>query len=150
MEKAQSYYTEAAMHAQQILSKHPDVKGDPNATLTRCIEACYDCGQACRACADACLAETDRGALLQCIRLNLDCADICEATGALASRRTGSNEAILKTLIETCALACRACRDECGKHAGRHEHCEVCAEACRLCSKACEDAAKSITPSRPH
>ena len=36
--------------------------------------------------------------LRQCIRLNLDCADVCAATGAVASRRTGSNESVIKRL----------------------------------------------------
>jgi hypothetical protein len=84
--------------------------------------------------------------LLQCIRLNLDCTDVCTATGRLASRRTGTNEALLKRMIETCAEACRLCGAECQKHADRHEHCRICAESCRRCEEACREAAYSITP----
>jgi hypothetical protein len=78
--------------------------------------------------------------LRQCIRLNLDCADVCAATGALGSRRTGANEATLRQLIEVCAVACRACGEECQRHARHHEHCRVCAEACRRCEQACNKA----------
>ena len=78
--------------------------------------------------------------LTQCIRLNLDCADICAATGAMASRRTGSNIAVLKAVITACAEACRACAEECSRHAEMHEHCRICAEACRSCEQACRDA----------
>jgi hypothetical protein len=84
--------------------------------------------------------------LLQCIRLNQDCADVCIATGALASRRTGTNEALLKRMIETCAEACRLCGDECQKHSQMHEHCRICAEECRRCEQACREAGESITP----
>jgi hypothetical protein len=61
--------------------------------------------------------------LAQCIRMNLDCADVCAATGALASRRSGSDETILKSMLDTCAQACRLCGEECGRHARKHQHC---------------------------
>jgi hypothetical protein len=96
------------MHTQEMISTHPEVKGSVNAALIACVDACFDCAQTCIACADACLAEQSVAELRQCIRLNLDCADVCAATGALGSRRTGSNE-VLKRTIETCAEACRAC-----------------------------------------
>jgi hypothetical protein len=34
-------------------------------------------------------------------------------------------------------IACRACAEECDKHAQMHEHCLVCAEACRKCEEEC-------------
>jgi hypothetical protein len=95
---------EKYMHVQSIISTHPDVRGNVNESLLRCIEACFDCGQSCVACADACLAEDMVMDLRQCIRLDLDCADVCFAVGKLASRRTGSNEACLKGMIEACAI----------------------------------------------
>src|SRR5690348_6151454 len=106
------------MHAQEMIASHPQVRGRTNAALIRCIEACYDCAQACTACADASLAEPALADLVQCIRLDLDCADLCVATGAMASRRTGSDEAVLKLVIEACAEACSRCGDECERHAG--------------------------------
>lgn len=132
------------MEAQAMIQTHPDVKGQPNDALVRCIEECLSCAQACTACADACLAEDMVGELRQCIRLNLDCADLCDATARLASRRTGSNPEILRQLIDTCAAACRACGEECARHAGRHEHCRICAEACRSCEQACRQAQASV------
>lgn len=134
------------MHVQQMIATHPDVRGNTNEALIRCIEACYECAQTCTSCADACLAEGMVKDLVQCIRLNLDCADVCAATGAVASRRSGSNELVIKRMIETCAEACRLCGDECEKHAQMHDHCRICAEACRRCEQACREAADSITP----
>jgi len=135
------------MHAQEMIRSHPQVQGNTNDALIRCIEECFDCAQVCTSCADACLAEDKVKDLAQCIRLNLDCADVCSTTGIIGSRRTGSNELIIKRMIETCAEACRLCGDECRRHAGMHEHCRICAEACKRCETACRDAAASITPS---
>ena len=132
------------MHAEQMISTHPDVKGQTNDALIRSIEECYDCAQACNSCADACVVEDSVAQLRQCIRLNLDCADICLATASIGTRRTGSNEELLRSTLETCALACRLCGDECEKHADKHEHCRICAEVCRRCEEACDGALRTV------
>lgn len=134
------------MHAREMISSHPDVRGNVNDSFIRCIEECLACAQTCTACADACLAEDMVQQLRQCIRLNLDCADVCVATSALASRRTGSNEATLEHMLDTCAIACRMCAEECDKHAAQHQHCRICAEECKRCAAACEQASASIQP----
>lgn len=133
------------MHVQDMISTHPDVKGNTNDALIRCIEECFDCAQACTSCADACLGEASVQQLTQCIRLNLDCADVCAATGVLSTRRTGSNEDVIRAMLEACALACRICGDECDRHAGEHEHCRICAESCRRCGEACDEALQSMS-----
>jgi hypothetical protein len=132
------------MQVQQMISTHPHVRGGTNDALIRCIEACYECAQTCTSCADACLGEEMVRDLTQCIRLNLDCADVCFVTGTVASRRTGSDEIIIKRLIEACAEACRLCGEECRKHASHHEHCRVCADSCQRCEDACRSAAGTI------
>jgi hypothetical protein len=75
--------------------------------------------------------------LISCIRTDLDCADICVATGAVMTRQTASNAGIRRAILEACRTACAACADECERHAGMHEHCRICAEACRQCEAAC-------------
>ena len=132
------------MNAQQMISAHPDVRGNISKPLVSCIEECFACAQTCISCADACLAEQMVQELRQCIRLDLDCADLCAATGALASRRTGSNEPVLRSTLEVCALACRTCAEECERHASKHEHCRICAESCRRCQRACELAMQDV------
>ena len=52
--------------------------------------------------------------LAKCIRTDLGCADVCEATGRVLYRHTGY-------------------------HAETHEHCRICAEAGRRCEQACRD-----------
>ena len=71
------------MHVQEIIRSHPAAHGGDDA-LIHCIEACYDCAQTCTVCADACLGEEMVRDLVRCIRLDLDCADICAATGQVA------------------------------------------------------------------
>jgi hypothetical protein len=81
--------------------------------------------------------------LRACIRLNLDCAAICAATGSIASRQTLTDAAVLRAAIEACAEICRCCGAECRRHAEHHEHCRVCAEACEDCEQACNGALQS-------
>lgn len=134
------------MPIRDMLRTHPQVRGETNEALIRCVEACFECAQTCVACADACLAEDMVKDLTHCIRLDLDCADLCLATGRLGARRTGSNAAILQRLVALCAEACAGCATECERHAGMHEHCRLCAESCRRCEAACREAAGSMAP----
>ncbi|WIJ24731.1 four-helix bundle copper-binding protein [Devosia sp. RR2S18] len=132
------------MRVREMISTHPHVQGSTADALLRCIEECYACAQTCTSCADACMGEDMVKDLTQCIRLNLDCADICAATGAMASRRSGRNVEVLRATIEACAAACRACGEECQSHADMHEHCRICAEACRSCEQACREALPQV------
>src|SRR5678815_2265337 len=70
------------------------------------------------------------------------CAHVCEATGKLAVRRTGSNEQVLREMLELCARVCDECAAECEKH--DHEHCRLCAQMCRECAADCRVAAESL------
>jgi hypothetical protein len=132
------------MQAHQMISTHPDVRGKTNDALIRCIEECYSCAQTCTSCADACLAEDKVRDLAQCIRLNLDCADVCAITGRLATRRTGSDEEVIRRMLDVCAVACRLCGEECRRHASEHEHCRICAEVCERCMQACQEALRTM------
>ena len=132
------------MHAHEMIRTHPHVKGNANDALIRCIEECYDCAQVCISCADACLGEPMVSQLTQCIRLNMDCADVCATTGKVATRRTGSNEEVIRHMLDACMAACRLCGDECDRHAAQHAHCGICAEACRRCEQSCQQALASL------
>jgi hypothetical protein len=126
-------YTSDMLEAAQVAS--PIERG----ALARCIDDSFACAQACVACADACLAEEGVAGLRRCIRLNLDCADVCTVTGRALSRQIETDVRAVRGLLEACAEACRACAEECEQHAETHEHCRVCAEACRACEKSCRD-----------
>jgi hypothetical protein len=111
--------------------------------LARCIEACASCELACNACADACLLEADIDKLRRCIRLDLDCLDICSATARLLSRRQTVDKH-LHAQLEACARVCASCGEECRRHAASHEHCRVCAEACSKCEAQCRGLLKAL------
>ena len=66
-------------------------------------------------------------------------ADICNATFSILSRPSMAAPEIWVSQLQTCALACRLCAEECERHASMHEHCRLCAEACRECEQACND-----------
>lgn len=128
-----------------MLSSHPNAKpitySEP---VAQCVVYCYAAAEATTLCADACLSEANLDELRQCIRRNLDCADICSTVAAIASRRTGDNLAVLRSMLESCAIACRVCAQECGLHAEMHDHCRVCAEACKDCEEACRGAMSMV------
>ena len=77
-------------------------------------------------------------------RLDLDCADICTITGRIMTRRTGSDDEVIRRMLSVCAAACRLCAEECQKHAAMHEHCRICAESCRRCMEACQELARGM------
>lgn len=128
----------AMTNAILMLDAYPKDLGDVDkAKLAECIDACVTCSQTCTACADACLAEDMVKDLTDCIRTDLDCADLCDVTGRLLTRRTGHDTDLVFATLQACRTACRLCAQECEKHASRHEHCRICAEACRRCEAAC-------------
>ena len=121
-----------------MLATHPHPGEFLNAGIAQCVEACLICAVTCTACADACLAEDMVAELRECIRTNLDCADICQATGYGLVRQTHVDWRLLYHQLEACQAVCRKCASICEQHAKMHEHCRVCAEACRQCEQACD------------
>ena len=132
------------MTIREMIETHPQPTSLDRGALVRCIEECLDCAATCTSCADACLAENDVRELVRCIRLCLDCADVCDATGRVVTRQTAPDLSAVRATIEACAAACRACGDECERHAAHHEHCRICAGVCRRCEQACDDLVAAI------
>jgi hypothetical protein len=130
--------------AQAMIEPHPQPVLSNNALLA-CSRACFDCAQTCTACADACLAEADPKALARCIRLDLNCADLCDATGRIISRQTAFEAQMVSAVLLACTMTCRVCGDECQRHA-RHgmKHCRVCTDACRHCELSYNDLVAQI------
>jgi hypothetical protein len=126
-------------YARQMLGSYPsDLKLDIDAdVLAAVIEAAADCAQACGADTDADLSEPHLPEMVACIRLCLDCSDICAATAAVLSRPATLDRHVVRPLLEACVAICQSCGDECDQHAARHAHCRVCAEACRRCEQVC-------------
>jgi Domain of Unknown Function (DUF326) len=124
-------------YARQMLDTYPrtfDVDAD---VLAAAVDALSDCAQACNADNAADLAEHNVADMVRCIRLCLDCADICTTAAAVTSRLTDYDAAVIGPLLQACVAVCKSCGDECERHGTVHEHCRVCAEACRRCEQAC-------------
>jgi hypothetical protein len=128
----------------EIIERHPRPIRLDRDLLLRCIDECFDCSATCTACGDACLGEPDVSDLIRSIRLNADCADVCDAVGRVLSRQTEIDLGVVRAAIEACIVVCRACGDECQRHAMHHDHCRVCAEVCRSCEQACRDLLASM------
>src|SRR3954470_18370776 len=90
----------------EMLETHPMPAQVDRDLLAACIDECLACLQSCAACADADLAEGDVAAMRRCIRLCLDCADVCDATARLLSRQT-------EYVAETTRSQVASCREQC-------------------------------------
>ena len=93
------------------------------------LEALNNCAAECNHCTIACLDEEDVKMLTRCIKLDIDCADICQLTASFVAR--GSEHAI--HLMKECAEICEACAQSCEQIDGMEE----CARVCRECAESC-------------
>ncbi|HEY6870448.1 MAG TPA: four-helix bundle copper-binding protein [Novosphingobium sp.] len=128
------------MPLEAMLAEHPNADADHDLRLTRAVRQAVDCAAVCTACADACLAEPMD--MRECIRLNLDCADVCHATARVASRRTGHDRQLIRSILAVCIEACQRCASECARY--EHAHCRRCAQACLDCAEDCLTALGTI------
>ena len=125
-------------YARQMLDTYPRPPAVDAGLLAAAIDAAGDCAQACTADTDADLGEPNLAEMVTCIRLCLDCTDICTATAGVLSRPAGYDLSATRLLVGACAAICQSCGDECERHA-HMPHCRVCAEACRRCERACRE-----------
>lgn len=99
------------------------------------LQILNECANECSHCAVACLDEQDVKAMARCIKLDIDCTELCRLTASFISR--GSEQA--HHIIKACIEMCEACAAECEKH--KADHCKRCAEVCRRCAEACKKGA---------
>lgn len=99
------------------------------------IQKLQNCIAQCLHCADACLDEPDIKKMVPCIRLDKECAAVCEASVKMLVQKSTYD----KKIVALCAQVCRDCEKECRKHDS--DHCQQCADACQACAKACESYA---------
>jgi uncharacterized protein DUF326 len=131
-------------YARQMLDTYPHTFNVDAGVLAATIDALTDCAQACTADTDADLNEQNVTDMVKCIRLCLNCADVCTATIAVTSRQAEYDANVAKPLLEACAAICKSCGDECERHAQMHEHCRICEQACRRCQQACRELLAAI------
>jgi hypothetical protein len=125
-------------YARQLLDSYQGTVNVDVALLAAAIDAISDCAQACAADTDADLGEQDLTEMVTCIRLCLNCTDVCTAAAAVISRPADWDADVARPLLQACVAICKSCGDECERHA-HMPHCRVCTEACRRCEQACRE-----------
>jgi hypothetical protein len=130
--------------ARAMIGHYPVMLKVDAAALAATIDALQDCAQTCTADADADLSEQHLANLVRCVRLCMDCADICATTARVMTRQTEFDPDAVAPLLEACATMCRVSGDECERHAHLHAHCRLCAEVCRRGEQACRDLLAAI------
>ena len=131
-------------YAREMLGTYSGAINVDADVLAAAIDAVSDCAQACAADTDADLDEHNLAEMVKCIRLCLNCVDICTATAGVISRPAAYDADVAKPLLQACVAICQSCGDECERHAQHHAHCRVCAEACRRCEQACRDLLSAL------
>ncbi len=128
-------------HVQSMFDAHPNrAKAQNLGDLGTFLTVLMDCATSCAICADACGAESNVQTLVRCMRLNMDCAEVCSATACLLTRAADPDWRVIRAQLQACIAACSACAEECERHAKMHAHCRICAETCRACERACQQA----------
>lgn len=95
------------------------------------IEVLSNCIHYCNYCANACLNDNDVQEMVDCMRMNHVCAEVCGTLSHLLM----TDYKDIRELMEYCIRTCERCAEECEKH--DQQHCKECAKACRECVEAC-------------
>lgn len=122
-----AWFLRPKRHRPKGFTLKPKAMKNLTGKLAECVNLCNECH-------DACLHEKMVAMMVDCIRLDKDCAAVCAATLQLI--HAGSR--IAKPALELCAKMCEMCAEECAKH--DFDHCRECAAGCRECAKACRTA----------
>jgi hypothetical protein len=110
--------------------------------------ALLDCRIACSHCADTWLASSPVGPeALRCIRLLLDCSDLCGAAEELLPFASEISPPVLRSHLNTCRVACERCLRDVPRH--RSAPLGSVVEACRTVQHACNDAYALLPTAAP-
>ena len=103
-------------------------QGKKFANLAHRASMCIEAGNTClRHCIDM-LASGDKS-LVGCAKSVQDLIPVCNGLLALAA----TESQFLKKYASVCVEVCKACEDECNKHAKKHAVCKECADSCKDC-----------------
>ena len=81
-------------------------------TAESLVQTLVQCAKHCNECAAACLNEKNVNHLANCIKLNLECADYCQA----CARMIQQNSVHSLAAIQLCTSVCGTCKEECEKN----------------------------------
>lgn len=97
----------------------------------KCIDECNKCAQACYECFEACINEPDLNSRRSCVKILIECANMCTMSSGIMSM----NGQFAKEHCKMCATVCDKCAQECAMF--KDEHCQKCANECRTCAYEC-------------
>src|SRR5215469_6347679 len=104
-------------YARQLLDTYPTALNADAAVLAATLDALSDCTEACIADTEADLNEQDLAMMVKCMRLCMNCADVCAATMGVVTRQAEYDAKVTRPLLEACIAICKSCGDECARHA---------------------------------
>jgi hypothetical protein len=105
-----------------------------------CMEACSAAEQASIMCADA--ASGDQMGKMASMCANT--ADLCNSMMRMMMRPMGFEMAAMTSMLNSTAMMCRACAEQCMTHAEMSDDAKMCAQVCQNCATACEALAGSM------
>ena len=108
---------------------HHGAEGSP---LVDSALHCVKTGDLCEAHCFDLLAEGDK-AMAACARSVSGLIAVCGALAVLAAQ----NSPLLPRYAGVAKDVCKACEEECRKHAEKHAPCKACMDACDACAKEC-------------
>ena len=99
---------ETMSYARRMLDTYPRTLDLDRGLLAATIDAVSDCAQACTADTDADLSEQNLAEMVTCIRLCLDCTDVCNATSGVLSRLAQYDPDATRPLLRPASPSARA------------------------------------------
>jgi hypothetical protein len=109
-----------------------------------CIQACMRCELACLASAEACLGDEELQDLGRCVRLSLDCAEVCLATRTLVAGALLRAPRLVLAQLLVCARMCATCEAECGRLGLHSAQIGRAARACADCLTLCFETTRHV------
>jgi Cys-rich four helix bundle protein (predicted Tat secretion target) len=100
------------------------------------VMAAQECSNTAQVCLNHCLMMFADGnsELAKCAQTVNEVRIACDALIGLGNLDSTHLPAFAKAALDVC----KACKEECDKHADKHEVCKACAQACENCADECE------------
>lgn len=126
-------------NAQAAVHDHEHMHQHGASAATAFTLAISDCIQKGEVCLNHCIELMGQGEkeMAACAKTVNEVLAVCGALQQLANQNS-------KQLAKMASIAmdvCKACEDECKKHADKHESCKACGESCAACYRECKKVA---------
>ena len=116
--------------------------------IDTCLELLQRCRSTCEHCSESRLTSTALGtAALRCLRLMVQCAELCGDTAQLLGSAPERDVSTLRNHVRSCAIACERCRREI-ERAG-FAWAEECVDVCARAAEACHDLLPTLPLEAP-